>query len=122
MSKKATMRKNLDFSKSSKWHKKISANRGPEWAKSIIEGRQDSILNPSNLRMVRLGLGITRQEDFARDVGLSKSTYCAVERGIRKIKSSTAEKIAKKVGKPLVKLFKQAGPEKYVAVIQRRAI
>ena len=124
MSKKSTAKKTASpKTNTSNWHKEISASRGSGWRKAIIAGRQDSLLNPSTLRIARHSAGFGRQEDFAREVGLTKSTYCAIERGLRKVKVDVVKKIASKVKRPVSNLFKAHGNgQKFVAIIQKRAV
>ena len=105
----------------SNWHKKIAANRGLKWRKNIALGRRDAQLNPSNIRLQRLKIGV-QQEDIAKQLKISESTFGSIERGKRLVKLDVAKQISQRLKLPLNKLFKSKSKNKYVALINRPAI
>ncbi len=80
--------------KEAHWNKKVAKNRGLEWRKSLLQGRLDVNMHPSVVRLKRIKLNLT-QIDMATEVGISYTTYGAVESGRRPVQKLCAEKIAK---------------------------
>ena len=103
------------------WHKKIAANRGAAWRKNMLAGRREALLNPSNIRLVRLKKDI-HQAVIAKRLDMSESTFGAIERGKRLVKKDVAAEIAEILGAPLQKLFKPAQKQKYVAILVKPVI
>ena len=102
------------------WSQKISASRGKQWLKNVAAGRRDASLNPSNIRLLRLRQGLD-QESLARLVGISESTFGAIERGRRPVKKEVAQAIANTLKTVLPKVFTQKA-KKFIAVIQKQRI
>lgn len=114
--KKATKRKN-PVSKASDWHKKIAESRkkNTSWKKNLAKGRLQAALNPSILRRARLEKGLP-QEALAKKLGVSESTFGAIELGKRMVKLPAAKVLASALGKSIEKLFIAAKvPDKYLA-------
>lgn len=86
------------------WNKKVAANRGPAWRKKLLAGRLDIQMNPTKLRLSRIKLNKT-QIDLAKKVGMSSTTYGAVESGRRAVAKTRAEKIAKSLGMAFTTAF-----------------
>jgi DNA-binding XRE family transcriptional regulator len=111
------------------WHRKIASNRGSSWHKNMLLGRREAVLNPSNIRLARLKKNI-HQAEIAKRLDMSESTFGAIERGKRPVKSAVAKEIANQLGMPLEKVFRSITrvnprkPEKtkYLAVIQKSVI
>lgn len=95
---------------------KIAKNRGDEWRKKARAGRLEAKLKPSFIRLARLQKAF-QQEDVAKKLGMSESTFGAVERAKRMVKADVAEQIAKLLSQPQNKLFKQAAKGKFVALV-----
>lgn len=107
-------------SKGGDWHKKIAANRGESWKENFMQGRRDAVLNPSLIRLQRVKKSLD-QSDIAKSLGVSESTFGAIERGKRLVKQDVALKISSKLGVSVSKLFKSTG-KKYVAIIHRASL
>lgn len=96
------------------WNKDIAASRGTEWKKKLSEGKLDSQLHPTALKIVRVSKGMS-QEDAARKFKLSISTYGGIERGLRSANKAVAEVIAKSFNKQTKNLFELKSENKYIA-------
>lgn len=109
---------NISKSKSLSWHNKIAKNRGSKWQKSLIEGKRNAMLKPSILRIARLERGF-QQEDMISKLSLSRSSYCAIERGRQPVKIETAKLISSKVNRPMSELFKrhEKHDDKFIAIL-----
>lgn len=113
--------------KAKDWHRKIADSRGDEWRKNLVEGRRDSQLNPSIIKLARLKLGID-QSSIAKQLDVSVSTFGAIERGHQKVKTDTARVISKILRQSVDKLFRPAAAsknsnrKKYVAVKQQPSL
>ena len=103
------------------WHKKIARNRGESWRKNMLAGRRDAILNPSNIRLLRLK-GDVHQEVIAKKLDMSESTYGAIERGKRMVSGETAKAIASILGVSATKIFKFVRHDKYIAIVVKSVI
>lgn len=102
------------------WHKKIAASRAnnKEWNKNLTKGRLQAALTPSLLRLYRLEKRLT-QEDIAKKLDVTESTYGSIELGKRMVKEETGREISNLLGKPFNFFFKASDvPKKYVAVIK----
>lgn len=95
------------------WHAKIAKNRGDKWKENFMAGRMDAQLNPTVLRLARLKLNV-HQEDIAKRLDLSESTYGSIERAKRLVKDDDAQKISKVLKQPVEKLFRRKG-KKFIA-------
>ena len=112
--------------KSKPWHSKIAAARGSSWHRNMLNGRREAVLNPSMIRLARLKKSV-HQAEISKKLDLSESTFGAIERGKRPVKTDTANAIASYLNQPVEKLFRQITrrnprkPEKakFVAVIQK---
>lgn len=102
------------------YFKTIAQNRGEKWRKNMLQGRRDAQLNPSVLRLARLRKPL-HQSMISEKLGMSTSSFGAVERGKRRVDLDTAKKIARLVAVPMSKLFKSTG-KKFVAVIQKQEL
>lgn len=111
----------IESSKPDLWHKKIAQNRGAAWKRNMLAGRRDAILNPSNIRLLRIRKDI-HQAVIARKLDMSESTFGAIERGKRLVKKDMAEQIANHLSSDVKKLFKPQGKKKFVAIIQKTAV
>lgn len=76
------------------WNHKVAKARGAEWRKKLLLGRLDVQTHPSVLRIRRIRRNKT-QVEIAGIVGMSYTTYGAVESGRRPVSKERAEKIAK---------------------------
>lgn len=121
---------NQSSSPKSKWHNKIATARGSTWHKNMLIGRREAVLNPSNIRLARLKKEM-HQDQLAKRLEMSESTYGAIERGKRPVKTDQAKEIASHLGMPVEKLFRQYSKRhnprkpsqtKYVAIIQKSLI
>lgn len=101
------------------WYSKIAANRGKKWKASLVKGRREAMLKPSNLRIARLSRNL-EQSDMIPELKISKSSYCAIERGRQAVKLDKAKIISLIVKKPLLELFEKhrSLPHKYVAILR----
>lgn len=108
-------------SKSRSWHKKIAKNRGESWHKNMLAGRRDAVLNPSNIRLLRMR-GNVYQDVIAKKLGMSESTFGAVERGKRMVSTEAAKAIAAYLSVDVKKIFKFVRHGKYIAIIVKTAI
>lgn len=98
-------------------NKLISKKRGPEWKKSLISGRVDSIMRPTYLKIIRSKYQHP-QSEVASNLKLTVSTYAAIERGQRSINLDRAKKILSHFGlKPLSfkKYFKETRENRFIA-------
>jgi transcriptional regulator with XRE-family HTH domain len=87
-----------------------------------MEGRRDAFLNPSNIRLMRMKKEIL-QTDIAEKLGMSLSTFGAVERGKRLVKQPVVKQLSEILNAPPAKLFKPGHlKKKFVAVIVRPAV
>lgn len=96
-------------------NRKISANRSKQWAENLKQGRREALLNPTRLRLLRLKRGLS-QDQAAQALGLSTSTYQAVERAKRLVDQERAEQIASYFKIPFKNLFVKAAKTKFEAV------
>lgn len=103
------------------WHKKIAANRGEKWKRNMLAGRREALLNPSNIRIVRLRKNV-HQSVLAKKLGMSEGKFGAIERGKQMVKKDVAEMIASQLGTPLQKLFKFVEKKKYIAITQKTEV
>jgi len=95
-------------------NKKVAHSRGDNWKKNLIEGRGHVANNPSKMRLERLNKR-SSQDDVAKEVNLSRSTYMAVEGRKRMVKQDVALKIAEYFDVGLLILFKKCLKGKYIA-------
>jgi DNA-binding XRE family transcriptional regulator len=86
------------------FNKRVAQARGPDWVEKLSQGKIDSKMNPSFLCNARVQAGL-RQADIAKKVNVSLSSYCAIERGHRKVKEITALVIASVLNKKMHSLF-----------------
>ena len=89
------------------WNQKVAKNRGDEWKKNLIIGRLEAQSNPTLLRRKRVEAGIS-QHDMATKLGVTYSTYGAIEAGNRLVQNERASKIAEILNLELNKAFKKA--------------
>jgi len=99
------------------WNKKVAANRGPTWRKALMEGRIN--LKMTRLRERRCEL-LKTQEELAIEIGISTSTYAAIEKGQRLVQPHIGDLVAKKLGKRSDELFNTEG-EKWSASAATRS-
>jgi DNA-binding XRE family transcriptional regulator len=85
-------------------NRKIAKVRSAAWKRKLVEGRQDSLLNPSIMKKLRLAKG-QPQEKFADALNVSMTTFAAIERGRRAALPATATKIAQLYKKKVGDLF-----------------
>jgi DNA-binding XRE family transcriptional regulator len=95
-------------------NKAVSENRGEEWRKSLIQGKLDSQLNPSKLKLLRVKMNVP-QKYIADKVKMTLSYYGMIERGTRKVTKEQAEKICDLLGKKLSDLFMKSD-SKFIVV------
>jgi DNA-binding XRE family transcriptional regulator len=84
----------------------VALNRGDEWKNKLKDGRLRTLLHPSKLRLARLKRGFS-QAELAASVGLTTSTYAAIEKGSRRIKSELADLISGVLGAVRSPLFRE---------------
>lgn len=89
------------------WNQKVAKSRGLEWRKKLLAGRLDVQMHPTLIRLRRIKKNAT-QTEIATAVGMSDTTYSAVESGRRPVTRERAEKIAACLGLAFDKAFKQA--------------
>ena len=99
------------------WNKKVAQNRGETWRKKLLSGRLMAQMSPSKLRLFRIEKELT-QEEVASAVGLSPSTYMAIESGKRPAKMESAEKIANYLDISLKKAFTDSSTKNRFEVIR----
>lgn len=101
----------------SHWNQKVAKNRGLEWRKKLLAGRLDVQMNPTQLRLKRIKKNKT-QIELASQIGMSYTTYGAVESGRRPVAKAKAEKIAKALGIAFDTAFSvsKKHPNRYLAV------
>jgi len=97
------MSKRTIYNDSEKW-KESMKSRSDEWAKKAAQGKLDSALHPSRVKLLRLAKKLA-QSNIAQKLGLKVSTYAQIERGRRAVDKKRAEVICKFLGKPLDFLF-----------------
>lgn len=97
------------------WNKDVAASRGEAWKKKLAQGKLDSQLNPTQLKILRVARGMS-QEDAAKKFKLSIATYGGIERGLRTANKNVAEVIAKSFSKTVKNLFESKAENKYIAV------
>jgi DNA-binding XRE family transcriptional regulator len=78
----------------SKRNTAVSLARSNEWKKKLVNGKLDSQLNPSKLKISRVKMNVP-QEVISKKVGLSISYYGMIERGTRMASKDMALKISK---------------------------
>jgi DNA-binding XRE family transcriptional regulator len=88
---------------SEKW-KESMKSRSTEWAKKAAQGKLDSALHPSRIKLLRLAKKLA-QSEIARKLSLKVATYAQIERGRRHVDKKRAEVIANFLGKPIEFLF-----------------
>lgn len=89
------------------WNQKVSQNRGEKWKKSLIVGRLNAQKNPTNIRLARVKLGKT-QGEMANLIGVTYSTYGAIESGSRLVRDDRATKIAEILKLSTTRAFQKA--------------
>lgn len=97
-------------------NRKATKNRGPEWKKKLITGKLDAKLHPSKIQLRRSELGIS-QKTMSETIGLSLSSYGAIERAKRSIKKEKANILAKKLKSFTKNLFQDYKGNKLIAII-----
>jgi DNA-binding XRE family transcriptional regulator len=90
--------------KTHNWNKKVAAKRGPKWHKSLLMGRLQAQMNPTAIRLRRVKKNKT-QVEIAKKVGLSTSTYTAIETGRRPAKEESAKLITSVLDIPFDQAF-----------------
>lgn len=95
-------------------NRKIAANRGAEWRSKLVGGKLDSVLHPTHLKLKRAQKLIS-QDQLANELGVSLSTYGAIERGRRAITKETASKLCSILSASISSLFQPGQQGKYVA-------
>lgn len=132
-------------SKSTPWHTEIAKNRNKptsKWHEHMLAGRREAVLNPSNIRLIRLRLNI-HQEEMANKISsilaafvksklksnpeakvrkinsVSESTFGSIERGKRLVSAEMSKIISNILRVPPTKLFKFVRHNKYVAIINK---
>lgn len=76
------------------WNSKVAKNRGSKWQKNLLSGRLEAQMNPTLIRVTRIKRDFT-QQDMAKKLGVTNTTYGAIESGKRTVKKEIAEKICK---------------------------
>lgn len=100
---------------SDKWKESIK-NRGEKWANSQAEGKIDSALNPSRMKLLRLSRR-KAQFEIAKLLNLKMTTYAQIERGKRPVDKKRADLISGFFKKPLDFLFyKESHKDRYFAI------
>jgi transcriptional regulator with XRE-family HTH domain len=108
----------------------------------MLAGRREAVLNPSNIRLIRLRLNI-HQEEMANKISsilaafvksklksnpeakvrkinsVSESTFGSIERGKRLVSAEMSKIISNILRVPPTKLFKFVRHNKYVAIINK---
>lgn len=96
----------MKINKISQRNKQVAAKRGDEWKKKLVEGKYDAQKNPTILKGLRVSKGES-QDKIAEAVGVSLTTYGAIERGLRAVKKHLAQYIAQYYGVDVKKVFKE---------------
>lgn len=94
-------------------NKKIAASRGEEWKKKLVEGKHDSQMNPTVIKIIRVQQGIS-QAAIAKELGVSLATYGSIERGTAPVKKPMAKFIADYYKIKIEKAFKEEN-ERFIA-------
>jgi DNA-binding XRE family transcriptional regulator len=89
-------------------NREIAQNRDRQWIPKMVASKYAYSLKPSRLRDARLELGKS-QEEMAKMIELSHTTYGDIERGKRVTRKETAERIAGAVSRKLLDLFEKDG-------------
>ena len=79
---------------STKGNRKVANKRGRGWQQKIVDGKFRAAQNPSHMMKIRAKVRMS-QQIAAKKLGMSVSTYGAIERGLRPVKIVKAVKIAK---------------------------
>lgn len=104
----------MKTNKISQRNKQVAAKRGEEWKKKLVEGKYDSQKNPTNLKGLRVAKGES-QDKIAASIGVSLTTYGAIERGLRAVKKHLAQYIAEYYGVEIKKIFKEVEGKFYAS-------
>lgn len=96
-------------------NRKVANNRGTAWRSKLVGGRLDSEMRPTVLK-IRRAQKLVSQDQLADDLGVSLSTYGAIERGRRSVTKETAAKLSSLLGASVSTLFTSALRGKYVAM------
>lgn len=100
---------------SEKWKESIK-NRGESWAISQANGKIDSALNPSRIKLLRLAKR-KAQFEIAKILNLKIATYAQIERGKRPVDKKRADIISNFFKKPIDFLFyKEKNKDRYFAI------
>lgn len=95
-------------------NRKIAAIRGEAWRSKLVHGKLDAAIHPTHLKLKRVQK-LLSQDYIAKEIGLSLSTYGAIERGTRPVTKEIAQKVSILVGSPTSSLFTQSSAGKLVA-------
>lgn len=101
----------------SHWNQKVANNRGLSWRKKLLAGRLDVQMNPTHIRLKRIKKNKT-QIEIASLIGMSSTTYGAVESGRRPVVKDKGEMIAKSLNISFETAFTQSKKNKnrYLAI------
>jgi DNA-binding XRE family transcriptional regulator len=93
---------------------KVAANRGKKWLKNLRASRLDVQMNPTEVRLGRLKKNLI-QADLAEKLGVSLSTYTAIERGKRHLREEDARTVSKILSASFSSLFTEDDRGRYQA-------
>jgi DNA-binding XRE family transcriptional regulator len=100
--------------KSKKHHNtKVAENRGDKWKTNLKKGKLDARLNPTKITLKRIEKDIS-QDQIAKKLEFSRTTYGSIERGQRVIKKDKAFLIASTLGTKISHIFTKTD-DKYIA-------
>lgn len=97
-------------------NRKIGEKRGSQWVENLKNGRRESMLSPSRIRLIRLKRGLS-QEEVAKALGLTESTYQAIERGKRMVDFERANQVAAYFKGITRNLFSKVSKDKFKATL-----
>lgn len=95
-------------------NKKVAKARSEAWRQKLVQGKLDSLQNPSRLKLERVRQKLP-QENIATKSGLTLTYYGMIERGTRTASKEQALRIAKSVGGSVKNYFLPKG-EKFVVI------
>lgn len=96
-------------------NQKVAKNRTDKWKSNLIKGRLEAMKSPTQLKIIRVGLGLS-QKEVADQVGVTPATYGAIEVRKRLVKPDNAKKISKVLKAKETTLFKKKDEGKFLAI------
>ena len=100
-------------------NRKVAKNRGLKWKVNLKRGRLDAELNPTKLKIHRVKAGFS-QSDMAEALGITLSTYGAIERAHRYIKPANVKEIARILGVQPKTIFAKTKDNKFLSAPSKK--